>query len=167
MVAPSNEPKDGRPSDELGPRLRDDVEKVLDDPVPEELMRRTLDRVRQQRPTVARISKRPIRRNLAIAMAVAASLAAMALWMTSEPRNNGTAEVAETPTSDPSMEVPSESVDESSQAPTMWAYHQVLREDLESLDNVLDVHASRLGNADPESLRMGISLYNEGATTES
>ena len=167
MVAPSNKPEDRRPSDELGPRLRDDVERVLDEPVPEELMRRTVDRVRQQRPTVARISKRPIRRNLVIALAVAASLAAMALWMTSEPPSNGSAEVVEALTPDSSIEVPPESVDESSPTPTMWAYHQVLWEDLESLDDVLDAHATRLGNADPESLRMGISLYNEGATTES
>ena len=50
--------------------------------------------------------------------------------------------------------------------PSMWAYLQVLREDPESLDDLLEAHADRLGNADPESLRMGISLANEGATTE-
>ena len=166
MVAPSNKPEGQRPSDELGPRLRDAVERVLDDSVPEELMRRTLDRVKQQRPTVARVSKRPIRLDLVIAVATAASLAGVALWMTSEPRGKDSAEVAEAPTFDRSMEVPSESVDESSPRPTMWAYHQILRERPASLEDLLDAHAARLGHADPESLRRGISLYNEGATTE-
>ena len=167
MVAPTNKPEGQRPSDELGPRHRDAVERVLDDPMPEELMRRTLDRVRQQRPTVARVSKRPIRLDLVIAVATAASLAGVALWMTFELRSKGSAEVAESPTIDQSMEALPESVDEFSPTPTMWAYHQILREYPASLDDLLDAHATRLGHADPESLRMGISLYNEGATTES
>jgi hypothetical protein len=167
MVAPSNKTEGQRPSDELGPRLRDAVERVIDDPVPDELMRRTLDRVRQQPPTVARVSKRPIRLDLVIAVATAASLAGVALWMTSELRSKGPAEIAEAPTIDQSMEARPESVDESSPTPTMWAYHQILREDPESLDDLLEAHAGRLGNADPESLRMGVSLSNEGATSKS
>ena len=166
MVAPSNKPESQRPSDELGPRLRDDVERVLDDPVPEELMRRTLDRVRHQRPTVTRVSKWSIRQNLVIAVAAAVSLAAVALWMTSEPHTDGSGEVAKAPTDGQTTEATPESFEESIPMPSMWAYHQILREAPESLDDLLEAHADRLGNADPESLRMGISLANEGVTTE-
>ena len=129
-------------------------------------MRRTLDRVRQQRPTVERISIRPIRRNLLIAMAAAASLAGVALWVTSDWRSEGAAEVGESPPFGRSTEAPPELAGESNPMPTMWAYLEVLREDPESLDDLLEAHASRLGNADPESLRMGMSLNNRVPTTE-
>jgi hypothetical protein len=137
------------------------VERILDDPVPEALMRRTLDQVKQQRPTVARTSKRPIERILLIAVTLAACVFGVALWMKFEPRGNDPAEIAEEPTLPRSTEVASESAVEWSSRPTMWAYNQAFRENPESLDDLLDAHAARLGNTDPESLRMGISLlYN-------
>ncbi len=167
MSTPSNNPEERRPSDELGPQLRNDVEKVLDEPVPKELMRHTLDRVRQQRPPVQRISNRSNRSKLVIAMAAmaaAASLAGVAFWMTTGWRSDSSGRLVEAPPSGRSTEDAPKSIDEFGSRPTMWAYLEVLREDPESLDDLLDAHASRLGNADPASLRMGIPFSSEGPT---
>ncbi len=140
--------RDHRPTDELGNELRRAVEDILGDEPPEDLMRRTLDRVRAQKPTVGRTMKRWF--GLAGALAAAAACVAV-LALVWQPR---TVERRH-PEQGPWRSIAQAPVDADDRLPTLWAYRQASLDSPEALNAMLDKHAARLLPADPKSLRMG------------
>jgi hypothetical protein len=144
MVAENPGNADQRHTGELGPELRKALEDVLGQSPPEDLMRRTLDGLRQRRPSVARANRR--RHSLLSALAVAVSIAVLVL--VARHRNGGNREVRP----DPPREFVARPVD---RLPTYWAYHRASLDSPEALEKLLDRHASELLVSGSESLRMG------------
>ena len=159
MATPTNHPKGKHPIDDLGPRLREAVERILGDRAPEGLMEQTIDRLRQRRPSARRVSRR--RLVGVVALAAAASIAGLLLVWQLLGRGNGREQWAREPEPPRPIEAPREpdrTPKEPAQPleplPTLWAYHQAARQAPEKLERLLDYHADQLAVADPASLRI-------------
>ena len=158
MMFPEMPGKDNdevRPAEDLSPRLREAVERVLGAHPPEELMRHSIEQARRRRPPV----RRPARRRVAVlvALAAAASMAGVLVWLQFRDRGNAPEQIAEQKPPVPKAVPVEEAPGAGETLPTLWAYHQAARRAPEALDALLDEHADRLGASDPESLRIGIS----------
>jgi hypothetical protein len=143
MVGRTPEDADQRPIDELGPELRQAVEEVLSQPPPEDLMRRTLDGLRDRRPGIARTNTP--RLLLLGALAAAASIAVF-VWL-GQDRHGGDGEQQPAPPQ-PVAVRPAD------QLPTLWAYHRASLKSPEALEKLLDQHAARILVSESKPLRM-------------
>lgn len=147
MVARKPENADRCPSDELAPELRRAVEEVLGQSPPEDLMRRTLDDLRQRRARAARPSRR--RRVLIRVLALALSIAMLVL--VGRHRNGGDGQNGPAPPEEIALQ-PTDTL------PTLWAYHRASHNSPEALDELLDQHAGRLLVTESKSFRIGAFL---------
>jgi hypothetical protein len=147
MVA-EREQNSGRPPlEELSPALRDAVESVLNDPMPEELTGRVLVAARRR---VTRSTRLPTRRITSWAvLATAASIALIALAMHFHAGRTPNGPLVQSP-QPPVMrkDVPAASPND---LPTAWAYTQAARQSPEALDALLDRHARQSISANPRS----------------
>ena len=144
MVSENPQNADRRHTGELGPELRQAVEDVLSQSPPEDLMRRTLDDLRQRRPRVARANRR--RHAVLSALTVAACIAV--LLLVGRHRNGGNREVGPAP--------PQEFVVRpADRLPTFGAYRRASLDSPEALEKLLDEHAAHILASDSESLRIG------------
>ena len=165
-----NEPKEdrGRPVDRLAPPLDALVERIAGEEPPEEVVRRSIQRVRQQSPKLDKGSlSRPNRRLvIAVALATAVSLACVAL--TSWVSRNGGDQVQIVEEQIPVETEPPESIPPDSPAveqhpaapsPTFWAYHQAAHRSPEALESLLDEHAKTYAFTHPTST--GFEIFVE------
>jgi hypothetical protein len=130
--------------DELGPRLREAVERVRGDAAPEDLAQRALDATRRRLAQHPHRARRRILFWLTPAAAAAVVLAALTMYFR-----------AGSPESPPVPSQPLQVVHEDVSAavadelPTAWAYQCAARQSPEALDALLDRHARQLIAADP------------------
>ena len=148
------------PSEALHGRLREAVQRALDNGPPEELMRGALDRLRREGPPGAP-ARRPARRRVAwaIALAAAASVAGLILLRQSYTGGDGQPKIAKDVA--PAADAATNGVE---QPPTFWTYHLAARRSPEALDALLDEHAKQLGFSEPAFFPFGQSSGSQKET---
>ncbi len=169
-----NAPKEnpGRPAHRLAPPLDALVEKIAAGEPPEDVVRRSMERVRQAGPTPGdRLSPRPYRRlATAVALAAAAGLACVLLAWWFNGNHGEQVEIVEqrSPVEiEPSQRTPRDESEvgekPATRSPTFWAYHQAARHSPEALETLLDDHAElyTFGRSTSTSLGMFMELNEE------
>ena len=157
------------PIDDLSPRLREAVQRIVRRPAPEGLMRQTIQRLRELRPAASRVARRRVA--AMVALAAAAGIAGAVLLWQFRDRGNGRPQWAQEPPPRPPIPVAQEreTVTETparwlDPMPTLWAYHQAARQAPEALDALLERHADQLTVEDPESLWITASGHSAKET---
>jgi hypothetical protein len=146
------------PSNGLDRRLRQAVEKVRHNGVPEDSMRDVLDRLRRQGPPVVQ-PRKPIRYRVAWAFALTATASIVIALLLHQFDINGLRqpEIARDTkpspavTTDNSLE-PHETIEETEQNPTFWTYRQAACRSPEALDVLLDEHSQQTAFVKPTVL---------------
>ena len=146
MVAERAENSGRPPLEELSPGLRDAVECVLSDPMPEELTSRALEAARHRVTRDTRKARRRITSGALLATAVSIALIALAVHFQTGRTRDGQAVVSPRPPVIREEILPASAKD----LPTAWAYTQAARQSPEALDALLDRHARQSISADPQ-----------------
>jgi hypothetical protein len=132
-----------RPLHELSPELRQAVERLIQEPPPEGLMQRALDRARRQATTEPSrrprpVDRRPQRRARPWSFATAASIAIAACTLVLISLSSPVLRMP-----NPKV-IPQMPVAISQDLPTAWAYHRAIAQSPEAMDALLARHAREL-----------------------
>ena len=140
------------PRDELCPELRRAVEGIVQEPPPEDLMLRALERARRQVAMHAEgelgpPGRRRVRRAVFWSLVAAASLGVVVLNWLNRPS-------ASFPPHQPTpVALPQRQMTIAPDLPTAWAYHEVLGQSPEALELMLDRHARQTLRPEPQSFQ--------------
>ena len=154
MVRQTPDRNEDPSSEELSPRLREAIGRIVDVPPPKELLDRSLQRAQ-------RSSAQPVRRRrrqvaVWVALAAAACVSGVAYLGSLDRSGDPTAEIKDDPDSPsdtPSPDVPRHELRSS---PTLWAYHRAAQQSPEALAELLDEHADQMATTGPDSFPIGI-----------
>ena len=168
MVRPTPESNEDQPVEDVGPQLREAIDRIVGDLPSKELISRSLERARQSR---ARPAQRMTRRFVGW-VALAAAACAVGIVFTGQLRNVSdddfdVAKDALVPQKPLSTNTPTDDLESSSvngfktgpETPsTLWAYHLAAQKSPEALEALLDQHANQMVSTPPESYRFGMFI---------